>query len=379
MYRTLLIIFVLLLPSSLPADNMTIAPVTQRDLITGLVESLGWSFGLPDEPEIEDYLTILNGRRVFKFEAEDIVIPSADAPLAPKEINSFGPFSGKIWMRAPAREIEPELSFLLPISGNYDIRAALTKPGYRFRINDTEFSADGIQDFSLVTFGQAELTAGQQSAVISIPSRGGIDYLLLEAPPVPTIAPQNGWKPDAPLTYDNLAWVITRTFNLFPSLRKKDAPEIVIEAEEAPAPTGAVCCEDRYKGTFSEEWIKTGVSGGDYSHLFNIEKEGVYDLYLNVLGRAPINGLINGKDVFSISPLPYFTTILAGSFSLEKGTNQIDITLPGRAGLDQFILLPRASGSADFLRLTGLPPGQNPTTEDLDRILGLLALIGAER
>ena len=41
--------------------------LTQRDLMLGLVEGLGWSFGLPEEPEDRDYLRILNGERKLRI------------------------------------------------------------------------------------------------------------------------------------------------------------------------------------------------------------------------------------------------------------------------------------------------------------------------
>ena len=222
MYRFVPIVLIIIL---LPLPALSVEPPsskapTQTDLIIGLVDSLGWSFGLPDEPKIEDYVSILQGRRTWRFEIEDIYVPSAKAPLAPKEIRSFGSFSGKLWQRAPAREIEADLKFLLPIPGSYEIKAALTKPGYIFKINETELAADGERDFSEVSFGKADLPAGVHEAKVTIPPRGGIDYLLLLAPPVQAIEPIHGWKPDMgnrdaqtdPRTHEFLAVEDTRLY-----------------------------------------------------------------------------------------------------------------------------------------------------------------------
>jgi hypothetical protein len=372
------LIFILLPLSALGEETPPSKAPTQTDLIIGLVDSLGWSFGLPDEPKIDDYITILKGRRTWRFEIEDIYVPSAKAPLAPKEIRSFGSFSGKLWQRAPARVIEADLTFLLPIPGSYEIKAALTKPGYVFKIDDTELTADGERNFSEVSFGKTDLPSGVHEAKITIPSRGGIDYLLLLAPPVQAIEPTNGWEPDNELTSSDLAVVVSRVLKLQPFLAPQ-TEEIVIEAEDAPAPKDAKLSKDRYQGPVQGEWLKAGMRAVAYSHLFEISEAGIFDLSLNILAKVPVVGLVNGKNHFKIKPKPYFTTVSAGSFFFEKGVNQIDIDLPSRSGLDRFILKPRNSSPEDFLRLTGLSHEGTPTTDQLDQILRLIATIGAQR
>lgn len=351
---------------------------TQADLAFGLVEGLGWSFGLPDKPETSDYLAILNGMRTWRFEYEDIYVPSAEAPLAPKEIRSFGPFSGKVWQRAPARDVETDISFLLPLSGTYEIRASLTNPGYTFRIDNATFTADGERNFSEVVFGSAELAAGSHDAKVTVPARGGIDYLLLSAPPTTSIAPAGGWIPDKELTLTDLAVVVSRTLDLEPFLRPL-AGERIIEAEAAPAPEYTTECDDCYQGPMTGEWLRTDIVSATYTHLFEIGQAGIYDLSLSILARSPVSGSINGKYHFAVTPMPYFTVVPAGTVYLEKGTNQIDIELPPRSGLDSFILKPRASTPEDYLRLTGIGPEGQPTREQLDRILQLLAAIGVRR
>ncbi len=48
------------------------AELTQRDWMVTLIDSTGWSYGLPDEPQDADYINILNGGREFRFEAEEV-------------------------------------------------------------------------------------------------------------------------------------------------------------------------------------------------------------------------------------------------------------------------------------------------------------------
>ncbi len=351
---------------------------TQADLIVELVDTLGWSYGLPDEPTIEDYIMILNGRRSWKYEIEDIYIPSAEAPLLPKEIRSFGPYSGQFWQRAPAREIKADFEFLVPLPGNYEIKAALTKPGYKLSIVDTELEADGTRNFKVVSFGTVELIAGRQKMQITIPPRGGIDYLLLETTPLPAIAPHSGWQPDKELTVYELANIISQTLHLQNCL--VPLPQVIsIEAEDAPPPVNAKLSKDRYQGPMQGTWVKAGIRSAPYSHLFELDQPGIYDLSLNILARTDVSGLVNNRDHFNISPKPYFSFVEAGPFFFDKGVNQVDIDLPPRAGLDRFTLKPRSCSAEDYLRLTGLAETKELTIDKLSSILQLLAAIKPPR
>jgi hypothetical protein len=343
-----------------------------------MVDSLGWSFGLPDKPEIADYVTILNGLRSRRFETEEIYIPSATAPLLPKEIRSFGPFSGQLWQRAPAREITAEFEFLLPISGHYEIRAAITGEGYTLTVNGQDFSADGERNFTEVTFGSTDLDAGQNKIAITIPPRGGIDYLLFDAPPAPRIEPKGGWQPEKDLSTLDLASTLSRALYLEPFLQPL-TNKIVFEAENTPPPKNAKLSNNRYQGPANGWWLKTGMHGATFSQLFDIETTGIYDISMNILAKSEVEGLVNNRDHFRFAPKPYFTIIPVGTFYFETGANQIDIALPPRAGLDRIILAPRASSADDFLRLTGLSGTTEPTTGQLDQVLRLLAAIGVKR
>ncbi len=379
--RTLVpaLLLLLLLPAlAFGEDRPGRTAPTQADLIVGLVDSLGWTFGLPDKPEVEDYLAILRGRRVWRFEIEDIYVPGAGAPLAPKEITTFGPFSGKVWQRAPSGDIDAELKFLLPISGTYEIRVGLTMEGYRFRIGEQEFSADGERDFSEVSFGAADLTAGMQSATLSIPARGGVDYLLLVAPPAPAVEPLGGWSPESRLTTADLAVVVSRLLNLEPFL-PPGRGALEIEAEIAPTPPDATLSGDRFYGPVQGEWVNAGMNTAHYSHLFEVDRAGFYRLSLFLYAREPVSGLINGRHYFSVTPRAYFAEIDAGTFYLDAGVNQIDVDLPSRSGFDRFRLQPKASTAADLMRLTGLAGKTAPTSDQLDDVLRLLAAIGARR
>lgn len=381
MIKRLILILLILTGLAVPAQSQDNPPnntVTQTDLIIGLVDGLGWSFGLPDQPGIEDYLKILRGRRSWRFEVEDIYVPDIDALLVPKEIRTFGSFSGTSWQRAPANQIEAELEFILPISGTYEIRAALTKPGYHLTIDGHEFSADGERNFSEVTFGTVDLAAGQHTAKMIIPARGGLDYLLLDAPPAKAIEPIGGWSPENKLTAFDLAVTISRLLDLESTLPALNDIRL-IEAEDAPVPENASISDDSYHGPTHGKWVNAGMRTARYSHLFEVNRPGYYELSLDLFSNRPVNGTINGKQPFTVTPPPFFRELSAGSFYFEKGVNQIDIDLPSRSGFDRFSLKAKASEKSDILRLTGISAASEIDVRELDHVLQLVAAIGVHR
>ena len=132
------IIFLLILAAPVSAESNI--DLTQRDLMLGLVEGLGWSFGLPDEPEESDYLRILNGKRKFRIEIESNYEP--DTRVIIEEIFSFGNYSGQGWIRVPNRPTDIPVHFNLPLSGEYRVRARLFRKGHILRIGDKQFEAD---------------------------------------------------------------------------------------------------------------------------------------------------------------------------------------------------------------------------------------------
>jgi hypothetical protein len=69
-----------------------------------------------------------------------------------------------------------------------------------------------------------------------------------------------------------------------------------------------------------------------------------------------------------------------GSLLLGEGNHSLELQLPPRTGIDYLRLDRRASRGEDYRRLVGLPPegvSFNPT--QIDRLLALLAAIGAPR
>lgn len=163
---TLLLLPLLLLVQAPPC----LAEVpTQRDWLENLVDGLGWSFGLPDEPEDADYLSMLDGDRLLHIEAEDTVQPEDLVSI--KTYTSFGPYTGTGWVNGIPRATQARLKFLLQSSGRYQLSTSLRLPGHQFEIGGQTFQGDGTENFTRVVLGDIELTAGEQELLVTLPQR----------------------------------------------------------------------------------------------------------------------------------------------------------------------------------------------------------------
>lgn len=373
--RTILCILIcLLLVAPVSADQEI--KLTQRDLLFGLVEGLGWSFGLPDEPKESDYLAIMNGQRKLRIEIEDHYDP--DTRVIIEEIFSFGNFSGFGWIRVPNHPTDIPLQFNLPLSGEYRVRARLFKNGHTIRLGGQQFTADGGDRLTDVDLGAVYLQAGRQQLELTVPARGGVDFIELEALPAPLISPEGGWKLDETLTYDDLAVTVVQILGLHSSLPGSGEP-LIIEAENSPIPESTQLSTNRHLGAPSQgEWVSVGADPARFEINADVPESGVYDLSVRCVGNQDISGLI-GSQSFWISPDRRFNEKDAGGVTLKKGNNPISFQMPPYCGIDQIVLSPRASSLEDFRRLVGLPLTGTPSPNRFNSVLKLLAAFGVPR
>ena len=350
--------------------------LTQRDLMLGLVEGLGWSFGLPEEPEDSDYLRILNGVRKLRIEIETNY--ATDTRVIIEEIFSFGNFSGQGWVRVPNRPTDIPVYFNLPISGTYNVNARLFRKGHMLRIGDQQFDADGADQLTDVDLGVVYLQAGRQEMILTVPARGGIDFIEIEAPAAPAISPDGGWSLDAPLTFNDLAVTSVQLLSLH-SILPNAGEDIVFEAEDFPLPQNSRLSTNRHLGAPSQgEWVSVGADPVTFEIGVDVPDTGVYDLSVRCVGKSEITGRVNAQP-FLISPDRQFSDKQAGGVVLDKGENPIAFQVPPHCGIDQIILSPRASSLEDFSRLVGLPLTGNPSPTQFNSFLKLLAAFGLTR
>jgi hypothetical protein len=199
--RLLLPLLFLLLPA------LAQAQVTQRDWALQLIDSLGWSFGLPEKPTDADYTQILGGSRVYRIEAEETCQRSDR--VAVMKFDTFGPFSGEGWLNGTKNRTQAHLKFNLPHTGRYRINARVRLPEHHLIFGKRDFRMSGGSQFTDVNVGYVELQAGPQEAILLLRPNGSIDYFELVAEPFAPIMPEGGWQFDEELT----AEVAARTTN----------------------------------------------------------------------------------------------------------------------------------------------------------------------
>lgn len=351
---------------------------TQRDWMISLVDAMGLSFGLPDEPEDDDYGRILEGERHYRIEAERAKQPTDMVSV--KNYSTFGNFSGEGWVSGIATPTVAHLRFLLPLSGSYRISAALRLAGHELRIGEQSFSADGENRFVEVSLGEVELTAGEHEVTIHLPPNGAVDYIELDAPPLLPITPISGWKPDLPLSRDDLAVTAARLMNLEPLL-PASGEAMTVEAETAAEYEGAAATDIRHLGQPSGgRWIRAGAGPAHIRLSFTPPAQGVYGLLLRGAAGSPLTATLNGTLPLAETFPTYLQTLPMGTFYLEARENILELRLPPRGGVDSLVLEGRRSAGSDYRRLVGLTAEESPPSlAELDSLLALLAAIGPLR
>lgn len=360
------------------APALSAQALTQHDWMVALVDALGLSFGLPDEPQESDYRKILSGERVFRVEAEEAHQP--EDLVAVKTFENFGPFSGEGWLAGIATETRAHLQFLLPRDGNFRITASLRLPGHRIRVGGQEIEASAGNRFETVLLGTFYLEAGPQEIVVALPPSAAIDYLELEAPPLPKIEPLDGWRPQAPLSRSDLAVSAVRLLdaeNCLPPMAQK----INVEAESSSSPGGAQIETSRYLGAPSGgDWLRAGTTPARVRLLFRVERKGVYRAALTGAGSGPATLSFNGGRSRDLIFDPFLAEKEVGTVYLEPGSHYADVDLAPGTGVDKLVLHALHSEPSDYARLTGMTTiDGTPDAGEIDLLLSLLAAVGASR
>ena len=357
----LLAVLLILLPH--PAQALT-----ENDWMVALVDSLGRSFGLPDEPKPEDYLNILSGKRNLRFEAE-AVRAGADR-VSILAFRNFGAFSGTGWLLGTSQPSKVHLRFVLPLGGRYQLSLTLGRAGHVIQVGDQRFTADGDErSFRQVEVGELDLMAGPQEIVVTLPPGGALDCIDLTAANLPAIAPEGGWRPDSPLSWKTLILTALQALNLAQELPRSDR-SLSIEAETLSEIGGARVVEDAHLGQPSGgRWLRTVMQPAQVRVPLDILQSGFYDLELTILGEK-LEVQIAGHQQISVAGHPYLATVNLPPAFLAKGPNQLQVTLPPGGGFDRVVLKARQSDLPAMAAVLGLAvSGDAPASADLDRLI----------
>lgn len=368
-YFTLFLLFV-------PAMPGHSAELLQRDWMFTLVDALGWSYGLPDEPQDPDYMNILSGNRNFRFEAEDVHAQSEDN-VSLMDIRNFGPFSGRGWLLGTQKPTAVNMKVILPLSGEYQVYAHLRKAGHQFKVAGQTVTVDAGQEFTEVKIGTFQLSSGIQEIVATLPPYGAIDYITFSAPNLSAITPDGGWQPDEPLKWEIIRTTLVQLLDLAP-LFPSDPEPLVIEAEEL-APNDAKIVTTPHLGRPSAgKWLRTAADPVEIRFPLVIKTSGFYDLSLRAMGN-PVKLIIGDHHEIELEAKAYLDDYIFSSLYFFAGNNNISISLPPGGGIDRLSLTGRHLESTAVMSLLGLEQSEQPELHDLDILTSLLAAFGVNR
>lgn len=350
--------------------------LTQRDWMVSLVDAAGWSYGLPDEPQDQDYLNILNGNRDLRFEAEDTYDKKRDS-VSVVAFPNFGEFSGTGWLKGSRKATDVHLSFTLPVDGKYLLQAHLRRPGHVVKVAGQSIPVDAEQKFTRVDIGEFQMQAGPQEIIVTLPPGGAIDYINLQASTLAAITPADGWQADAPLSWEVVQTTMLQLLQLaevFPA----GAPELHFEAESLQDTTAKVVDIPHLGAPSEGKWLRAGPAPVEVSFPLSLADSGFYDLALRVMG-APTIVTLGGHETITIEAKSYLDDYTFKPFFLFAGDSTITVTIPPGGGIDWLSLKGREVDATTAMTLLGLNQSGAPSPAEIDALTSQLAAFGTHR
>ncbi len=364
MRRLLLLLLLLLLPA------LSQAQITQRDWALQLIDSLGWSFGLPEKPTDADYTQMLGGSRVYRIEAEE-THQRADR-VAVMKFATFGPFSGEGWLSGSKDRSLAQLKFNLPHSGRYRISARVRLAEHHLIFGTRDFRMSGGDQFTDVKVGFVELQAGPQAAILQLQPNGSIDYFELAAEPFGPIMPEGGWQFDAELTAEVVARTTVQALNLQRNLPKAEKVTR-LEAESLPLAEGSRLYTDKNKGEASAGgYVRIGAAPLAFNFSVDSNRGEVVDLVLRAASSRPVRVKIPDRLETRLQFGPRFEDRLLGTFFVPPTGMDVEVMSPAGAAIDLLELHPRRADNADLGRLVGLDVTKVFLPRDLNNLSALI-------
>ncbi|MCF6178556.1 MAG: hypothetical protein L3J63_04085 [Geopsychrobacter sp.] len=353
------------------------AQITQRDWALQLIDSLGWSFGLPEKPTDDDYARMLDGNRVYRVEAEEAY--QRGDRVAVMQFKTFGEFSGDGWLNGIKNRTQAHLKFNLPHAGRYKVRARVRLREHHLLIGGRDFRMSGSNQFTDVEVGYVEMQSGEQEAVVQLRPNGSIDYIELEAEPFAPIRPAGGWNFDAALTPEVAARTTIQSLNLQNQL-PLTAQSLNLEAENLVQPAGVRIYRGSNKGEASGgRYVQVGAAPVELNFYAVNLADGVKDLVLRAASgkvlRVKFEGYLESQVRFDSR----FTDRVLGTFFVPQGDMSIRVQLPAGASVDRLELRSRRAGRQEMLKLVGLKDSAKVKPRDLNNLSALIYRLKALR
>jgi hypothetical protein len=357
MLRYLLVIIIVLLQlASVSWGADTGSVFTQKDFARLILQQFTWSNGLPKEPADRDYLMIMGGKRTFRYEAENAFNEQTDR-VTVRNFPLLGAFTGKGWILGVSDTTFSTFTVLLPLAGEYALKAVIKGNGFVWAIGDKEYRADSNSgNFRDTDIAKVALAAGVVTIKVTIPPEGAIDSFSLTAPDYTPIQPFPGWRFKEALTAARMAETavaMTNRYAQLPDAGPAASPKPFAVAEKVVLPPSAVLTADSFLGPFfSAKWIRADYRGATLQIPLTVAETGYYSLTANVMG-GKISGSVNDTS-FNLLAKPYLSKVNLGLFRLEAGNNNLVINLPPTGGIDTVEFNRKSTAPDDFLRLAGV-------------------------
>lgn len=331
------------------------------DLARNLVDSLGFSEGLPPQPVEKDYLQILGGNRTFKFEAENTFDQQSD-PVAVRDFPLYGAFSGKGWVHAATNPVAVHFKVFIPITGKYTLKVTARGDNQLWSVAGKAFKQSYGDNFSTSDLGEVFIPAGELEFNAVIQPAGAIDTFTFTAPAFAPVEPLAGWNPAKPLTAAPLNETVAALLGLEPLLPVDSSYKTkVIEAASLPDLSARVHLTDKqiYGKPVAAQWVRAFQAVATLSIPLEIEASSVYAVRLRALGTALTAGF--GQRMVTVAAKPFLDWIDLGTFRLPKGMNTLTVELPPMGGIDVIEVTKKLSTPADYAAIakTGLQ-GETP-------------------
>lgn len=372
-----LVLSVVILMVSTPlwaAEPPAGAPTTQGELARKLVDLFGWSEGVPDKPTDKDYLTVLGGKRSYRFEAEEVYDRYFDA-VTTRNYDLFGTFTGRGWLHGGTTATAVHFKVFIPIGGKYTLTASTKGDDQLWSVAGKAFKISAGERFKEVVIGQMFIPPGALEFNAVIPAGGAIDYLLFSAPGLAPVEPVAGWNFAAPLTGGQLAEVAAALLGSESQLPVDDAARrtTLTAASVLPLPEAFYLTDSQLYGKpLANKWVRAGQVAAGFAMPVDIDSGAAYQLRVRFVGSTLTAGF--GDRTVTLPGKPYLDWVDCGVFRLGKGKTTLNILIPPNGGVDSVELVRKKSAPEDYVAVAklGKGAGEVVTSAELDRLLKLV-------
>lgn len=348
--------------------------VKQGEFAADLVTTFGWEAGLPDKPKDKDYLAILSGKRIFRFEAEDVYNVKSDN-VSVRNYSLYGSFTGKGWVSGIGVPTTAHFKIFIPLEGTYNLIVAAKGDGQKWQVGGKEFTVSTGGKLSEAVAGAIPLKAGVQEINVVIPPDGGVDYFVVEGLPLSPVEPVGGWHMQNVLKMGELAEITVALLDLEKQLPDDptDSTKTLSVADVAQLPPTVKTTTIGYLGKFiAKQWVRADYRGAQLEIPFSVENTAVYGFKIRFLGKE-LAAELDGRKIIRPAK-PYLDWVDLGYFRLERGTHKLQMALTTNGGVDVVQLIGKKSSPAEYMAACGMKgdPETPVKRQELDKILASL-------